>query len=81
MSRRHKAADTAQITGEETVTCFCGGTEYDYSFVRFPMHHVSRCRKCGFEHRCELKVAPERPRPATPPPGEDPPIGFPPFWY
>ena len=80
MSRRHKAAESAQITAAEAVTCFCGGTEYDYSFVRFPMTHVARCRTCGFEHRCDLQIAPDRPRPAAQPADEEPPIGFPPFW-
>jgi hypothetical protein len=81
MSRRQKAAGANQITEAETVTCFCGGTEYDYSFVRFPMTHVSRCRKCGFEHRCDLLVPQPRARPSAPRAGEDPSIGFPPFWY
>jgi hypothetical protein len=80
MSRRRLAADAAQLAEGEAMTCFCGGKEYDYSFARFPMTHVSRCRNCGFEHRGELKISPSRaPRAPTPP--EDPPVGFPPFWY
>ena len=80
MPRRRMAADAAQIAEKEPVTCFCGGADYDYSFARFPMTHVSRCRNCGFEHRCELKIATPKPR-STQTSSEDPPLGFPPFWY
>ena len=81
MSRRRRAADAAQIAEAEATTCFCGGKEYDYSFTRFPMTHVSRCRNCGFEHRGELKIAtPAKAQRAAAGP-EDPPLGFPPFWY
>lgn len=82
MSRRRTAAAVTQAAEqqEEPVTCFCGAAEFAYSFARFPMAHVSRCRKCGFEHRCELKPAtPKSPRAPTPP--DDPPMGAPPFWY
>lgn len=81
MSLRRKAADSTGIASIEPVRCFCGGTEFDYSFARFPMEHVSRCKACGLEHRCELKVTPVKhpsPKPSDPP---DPSIGFPPFWY
>ncbi len=58
--------------------CFCGGTEYAYSFDRFPMRHAARCKACGLEHRAELKIA--APQAAKPqPPAPD--YGFPPFWY
>ncbi|HWF76202.1 MAG TPA: hypothetical protein VN694_03410 [Caulobacteraceae bacterium] len=80
MSHRRMAADAAQLAEGDPTPCFCGGKAYDYSFTRFPMTHVSRCRNCGFEHRCELKVTPAKPPPAPASP-EDPPIGLPPFWY
>lgn len=82
MSLRRKAADSTGIAANEAVMCFCGGTEFDYSFVRFPMAHVSRCKACGLEHRCELKATPVktvRPSPSDHPSG--PGVGFPPFWY
>jgi hypothetical protein len=74
------AADATRVAETEPMTCFCGGTDYDYSFARFPMTHVSRCRNCGFEHRCELQIATPKLRPTAAQP-EDPPLGFPPFWY
>jgi hypothetical protein len=75
-----KAAD-AKTAEEAPVRCFCGGADYEYSFVRFPMRHVSRCKRCGFEHRCVLKIEPTRPPPTPSPTDDDPPISFPPFWY
>jgi hypothetical protein len=75
---RRTALAVTRTADAETVTCFCGGTEYDYGFVRFPMTHVSRCRACGLEHRCELQIAPARKAETRPP---DQPLGFPPFWY
>ena len=81
MSLRRKAADSTGIAGNEPVRCFCGADEYEYSFARFPMTHVSRCRKCGLEHRCELKVAPTKQASSRPPDASDPSVGLPPFWY
>ena len=81
MSLRRKAAGSTGIADTESVRCFCGGTEFDYSFARFPMTHVSRCKACGLEHRAELKVTPvnqTRPRQSD---KSDPPVGLPPFWY
>jgi hypothetical protein len=77
MSPRRTAADAARPADSEPVRCFCGAAEFDYAFSRFPMTHVSRCRNCGLEHRCALKITPAR-RTATQPP--EPPAGFPPFW-
>jgi hypothetical protein len=73
------AAAVAQIVEDDATRCFCGAAEFDFSFVRFPMQHVSRCRTCGLEHRCELKLTPTKaaPRPSEP----QQPFGFPPFWY
>lgn len=79
-SRRTAVAAVAQIPEDELVRCFCGAAEFDYSFVRFPMLHVSRCRNCGLEHRGELKIAPV-PKAAARPADHEPPFGFPPFWY
>jgi hypothetical protein len=79
--RRTAVAAVAQTLDDEPVRCFCGAAEFDYSFVRFPMLHVSRCRNCGLESRGELKIAPAQQKAATPPPGAEPPVGFPPFWY
>ena len=76
---RKTAKTVSRIADAEPVACFCGGAEYDYSFVRFPMTHVSRCRACGLEHRCELQIAPAKK--AKSPAAEPPPLGFPPFWY
>lgn len=78
--RRTAVAAVAQIPEDEPVRCFCGAAEFDYSFVRFPMLHVSRCRNCGLEHRCELEIAPVKKAKARQPDSE-PPVGFPPFWY
>jgi hypothetical protein len=80
-SRRTAAAAVAQIPEDEPVRCFCGAAEFDHSFVRFPMLHVSRCRNCGLESRAELKIAPVGKKAALQPPGAQPPVGFPPFWY
>ena len=80
-SRRTAAAAVVQIPADEPVRCFCGAAEFDYSFVRFPMQHVARCRNCGLESRGELKIAPVKQKAATQPPGAQPPVGFPPFWY
>ena len=79
-SPRRAAAAVAQVAEPEPLTCFCGAAEFDYSFARFPMAHVSRCRNCGFEHRCELKLTPVKHATAQPPDAQ-PPIGFPPLWY
>lgn len=79
-SRRRTAAFAGQIIEDEPVRCFCGAAEFDHSFVRFPMLHVSRCRNCGFENRGELKVAPAK-KVEPQQPGAAPPVGFPPFWY
>ena len=80
-SPRRTAAAVAQTIEDEPVRCFCGAAEFDYSFVRFPMQHVSRCRNCGLESRGELKVTPVKQRAAPSQPGAEPPVGFPPFWY
>ena len=80
-SPRRTAAAAVLIAEEAPVRCFCGAAEFDYSFVRFPMLHVSRCRNCGLESRGELKIAPVRKKAARQPPGAQPPVGFPPFWY
>ena len=80
-SRRTAAAAVVQIPEDDSVRCFCGAAEFDYSFVRFPMLHVSRCRNCGLESRAELKIAPARKKAAPQRPGAEPPVGFPPFWY
>jgi hypothetical protein len=77
-SSRRKATASSPLEGGEPVTCFCGATDFDYSFVRFPMTHVSRCRSCGLEYRGELKITQPPPRPSSPP--QAPPIAFPPFW-
>ena len=78
-SRRTAAAAVAQIPEDDLVRCFCGAAEFDHSFVRFPMLHVSRCR--NLESRGELKLAPIKKKAATQQPGAEPPVGFPPFWY
>jgi hypothetical protein len=85
MSPRRTAGAVTLTSDDQPTRCFCGAAEYDYSFVRFPMAHVSRCRNCGFEHRCVLNI---RPAKATGPAKQaasgrpqEPPLGFPPFWY
>jgi hypothetical protein len=80
-SSHRTAAAVVQIAEQPPVRCFCGAAEFDYSFVRFPMLHVSRCRNCGLASRGELKVAPVKKKAAMQPPGAEPPVSFPPFWY
>ncbi len=83
MPRRKLSARVIKLVcegGGEPPTCFCGGGVYTYSFERFPMTHVSRCKACGFEHRCDLQTAPPR-KPPKPPEGPIGYQGFPPFWY
>ena len=81
LSPHRTAVAVAQTAEDEPVRCFCGAAEFDYSFVRFPMQHVSRCRNCGLESRGELKVAPAKQRGAPQQRDAEPPVGFPPFWY
>ena len=80
VSHRRRTPAKKANQDAEPVTCFCGGTDFDYSFVRFPMAHVSRCRACGLEPRGELKMEPAPVRAGSSQAGQ-PPIAFPPFWY
>jgi hypothetical protein len=78
--RRRSARVIKLIAGGQPLACWCGSTEHDYSFVRFPMEAVSRCKSCGAEYRCTIQPSkpPPKPKPPSGPPDFE---GYPPFYF
>lgn len=59
---------------EEPLVCSCGGEEFDYGMVMFPMVWAAVCQNCGAETICHLKI--DKPKPPPDRGGWIDPFGF-----
>lgn len=48
--------------------CPCGSTDYEYSFVQFPMKWTAVCTQCQTVTTCTLKPTPPKQPPKPKPP-------------
>lgn len=54
----------------------CGGIEYTFTFIQFPMTWTAQCTRCQAVQRVDLQIASPKPKPKpTQPPYSDP-FGF-----